>query len=118
MKIINSRFDEDDLPEGFDGEPYISSPVEEIVTEHACEECSSVIILRHSNGTIFNLPHAKDCPFSENKLCKHTELNECKCSCHDPTETGEPAVIHMINCCEPCFVCGRNVNLQPEGITT
>ena len=47
-------------------------------------------------------------------MCKHTELDECKCPCHEPTETGEPLVLHIIACCEYCPKCGRNISKYPS----
>ncbi len=34
------------------------------------------------------------------KMCSH----ECDCDCH----TGS-GVMHVISCCDPCAICGRNI---------
>jgi hypothetical protein len=51
-------------------------------------------------------------------MCKHTNEDECQCSCHVSTETGEPAVMHMIACCEKCECCGRNIDYQIQGFVS
>lgn len=51
-------------------------------------------------------------------MCNHTEFDECKCPCHELTEDGQPKIIHMIACCDPCPECGRNVDKQIDGFTS
>jgi hypothetical protein len=41
--------------------------------------------------------------------CGHTDADECDCVCHEPTETGEPKVMHIIACCSPCPECDRSI---------
>ena len=44
------------------------------------------------------------------EICKHTDRDLCTCDCHKPTESGEPAVLHMIPCCDLCGVCKRYID--------
>jgi hypothetical protein len=41
------------------------------------------------------------------ETCKHTDADKCDCICHQPTESGEPAALHIIQCCDMCGVCKR-----------
>ena len=42
--------------------------------------------------------------------CNHTDLNVCNCICHVPTESGEPAAMHISPCCDYCDVCKRYID--------
>lgn len=48
-------------------------------------------------------------------MCNHTDLDECKCPCHEVSEDGQPKIIHIISCCEFCEYCHRYIDKQVEG---
>jgi hypothetical protein len=42
------------------------------------------------------------------RSCAHHRDILCTCLCHEPTEFGEPCVLHMIACCQTCPQCKRH----------